>query len=76
MRMQEEHFLYLLANAEQRIQRCHRLLEDNRDLIAFVLAELLERHRDQVFSIKDRLSGILCVGRKQAHHRKAHRTLA
>ena len=43
----------LVADAESRIERRHRLLEDHRETIATQIRELLARHGEQVFALEE-----------------------
>ena len=49
--MQPDQFRDLLANGEHRIERCHRLLEDHRDLLAANLPHLFGREVQQVDAV-------------------------
>ena len=51
--MQLQHFLELIADREHRVQRCHRLLENHRDVRAAQIAQLPHRQLQQVAAAVD-----------------------
>jgi hypothetical protein len=60
-RVQLERFDDLVAHGVDRVQRGHRLLEDHRDVAPAQLVELVGRHLQDAFALKEDFAGQSCV---------------
>src|SRR4051794_7312810 len=70
--MQQQDFADLLLDHVQRIERGHRLLEDDGDVVAAHVAHLAFRQRQQVAALELDRTGRMLRGRirQQLHHRE------
>jgi hypothetical protein len=73
-----QHLVDLRADAQHRVQRRHRLLEDHRDAVAAQLAQPLGRGLQQVFAIEEDAAGtgLHMARREQAQDGARHHRLA
>jgi hypothetical protein len=73
-----EHLVDLRADAQHRVQRRHRLLEDHRDAVAAQLAQPFGRGLQQVFAIEDdaACTGLHMARGEQAQDGARHHGLA
>ncbi len=70
--MQREHFVQLLLNGVQRVERDHRLLKDHRYLVAAQRAQPPLANAQQILTVKQNLAGGVARRRRgqQLHRRK------
>src|SRR6185437_14621067 len=74
-RVHREHLVDLVANALQRVERRHRLLEDHRDEAPAQLAHALRRRPQQVLAAEEDLARARAhaVGEQPHHRARSHR---